>query len=69
MLGPLGADPFWVTVVAGSFLAVDSFDLAPPFAIIGGALAGLAWFGVQTLQTPSAGLQSIVEVGGALVFM
>lgn len=66
VLRPLGDDGLWVTVVAGSFVAVDAFNLQPPFAIIGGALAGLAWFGVQVLHTPLAGLQSI---SAGLVFM
>ncbi|KAK0531493.1 hypothetical protein OC834_002935 [Tilletia horrida] len=48
MSGPLTADPFWTVVVAGSFVASQYFHSPPWLSIAGGALAGLAWYGVQT---------------------
>jgi len=46
--GPLTADPFWSVVVAGSFVASQFFKSPPWLSIAGGAVAGLAWYGVQT---------------------
>lgn len=54
--GPLTTDPFWGAVAASAFTACQWFSLPPPFAILGGALGGLAWFGVVgeagTVRTP-----------------
>lgn len=44
--GPLTTDPFWGAVAACAFVACQWFSCPPPFAVLGGALCGLAWFGV-----------------------
>ncbi|KAE8216458.1 hypothetical protein CF327_g320 [Tilletia walkeri] len=48
MSGSLTTDPFWTVVVAGSFVASQFFSSPPWLSIAGGAVAGLAWYGVQT---------------------
>ncbi|KAK0547022.1 hypothetical protein OC845_004309 [Tilletia horrida] len=45
--GSLTADPFWTVVVAGSFVATQYFSSPPWLSIGAGAVAGLAWYGVQ----------------------
>lgn len=45
--GPLTSDPFWAVVASGSFLATRSYSSPPAVSIIGGGLAGLAWYGVR----------------------
>lgn len=45
--GSLTSDPFWAVVSACAFVAGLDFGLQPIFPIAGGALAGLAWQGVQ----------------------
>ncbi|PWY97654.1 hypothetical protein BCV70DRAFT_202706 [Testicularia cyperi] len=44
--GPLTSDPFWGVVASSAFVASQWFKLPPAFAIVGGALGGLAWYGV-----------------------
>lgn len=46
--GPLTADPFWAVVGSGAFVASRYLDAPPWLAVIGGAGAGLAWFGVRS---------------------
>lgn len=45
--GPLTADPFWAVVASGSFLASYRFSSPAWASILGGGVAGLAWYGVQ----------------------
>jgi hypothetical protein len=45
--GPLTSDPFWAVVASGSLLASRNYNFPPAVSIIGGGLAGLAWYGVQ----------------------
>ncbi|KAE8183749.1 hypothetical protein A4X06_0g2122 [Tilletia controversa] len=47
MSGPLTSDPFWTVVVASSFVGSQFFSSPPWLNIAGGAVAGLAWYGVQ----------------------
>lgn len=42
----LDRDGFWVSIVAATFVAVESFKVPTPIAILGGAVAGIAWYGV-----------------------
>jgi hypothetical protein len=44
--GPLTTDPWWGVVAASAFVASQSFRVPPALSVLGGALAGLAWFGV-----------------------
>jgi len=44
--GPLTTDPWWGVVAASSFVASRNFKVPPAVSVLGGALAGLAWFGV-----------------------
>lgn len=44
--GPLTSDPFWGVVAASAFVATQWFRSPPAVSIIGGAVAGLCWFGV-----------------------
>jgi chromate transport protein ChrA len=44
--GPLTVDPFWGVVAASAFVATQWFKSPPALTIVGGALAGMAWFGV-----------------------
>lgn len=44
--GPLTSDPFWGVVASTAFVASQWFQLPPAFAVVGGALAGMAWYGV-----------------------
>jgi chromate transport protein ChrA len=37
---------WWLVVAAGSFLGCEWLGAWPPFAIAGGALAGISWWGV-----------------------
>lgn len=46
----LDRDGFWVCVVAVAFVACGSFGCPTPLAIVGGALGGMAWFGVQSAK-------------------
>ncbi|GAA5892657.1 uncharacterized protein JCM6883_007430 [Sporobolomyces salmoneus] len=41
----LDQDGFWVSIVAATFIAVEWFKVPTPFAILGGAVAGMAWYG------------------------
>lgn len=45
--GPLTADPFWAVIATGSYLATRSFKSPPWLSVMGGGVAGLAWYGVQ----------------------
>ncbi|KIS69682.1 uncharacterized protein UMAG_02213 [Mycosarcoma maydis] len=44
--GPLTSDPFWGVVASSAFVATQWFKIPPAVTIVGGAVAGLAWFGV-----------------------
>ncbi len=44
--GSLTSDPFWGVVAACAFVASHSFKVPPALSVLGGAVAGLAWFGV-----------------------
>ncbi|GAA6062577.1 hypothetical protein JCM10212_004890 [Sporobolomyces blumeae] len=43
----LDRDGFWVSTVAATFVAVEFFKVPTPVAILGGAVGGMAWYGVQ----------------------
>jgi hypothetical protein len=45
--GSLTSDPFWAVVASGSFVSTRRLACPPWLAIIGGGVAGLAWYGVQ----------------------
>ncbi|SCV74913.1 BQ2448_7942 [Microbotryum intermedium] len=47
MFQSLDRDGFWISVVAATFVACGWFNVATPVGILGGALSGLAWYGVQ----------------------
>jgi chromate transport protein ChrA len=42
----LDQDAWWVVVAAASFLGCEWFNVWPPFAIVGGGVAGVSWWGV-----------------------
>lgn len=42
---PLSGEPFWMVVLSGAFLASRSFGSPPWLTVIGGGVAGLAWYG------------------------
>jgi len=42
----LAKEPWWLVVAATTFTVVEWFNVAPPVAILGGGVAGLAWYGV-----------------------
>ncbi|TFK21344.1 chromate transporter [Coprinopsis marcescibilis] len=42
----LSREPWWLVVAASTFTGVEWFDVPPPVAIVMGAVAGLAWYGV-----------------------
>lgn len=44
--GPLTSDPFWGVVASTAFVASQWFKMPPAFSVVGGALAGMAWYGV-----------------------
>jgi chromate transport protein ChrA len=44
--GPLGRDPWWVSITVISFVAGRWFGLSAPFAILLGGSLGTAWYGV-----------------------
>jgi chromate transport protein ChrA len=44
--GSLSRDPWWIVIVATSFVGGLNFKVPPPLAIITGALMGLIWYGV-----------------------
>lgn len=44
----LARDPWWVVVVATSFIGGMHFKLSPPAAIVLGAIMGLIWYAVTT---------------------
>ncbi|KAK4056577.1 hypothetical protein OIO90_002425 [Microbotryomycetes sp. JL221] len=46
----LDRDGFLVSIVAGSFTAAGPFNVPAPFAIAGGALAGIIWYAVRHSQ-------------------
>lgn len=46
--GSLGRDPWWVVIVATSFVGGKYFGLNPPMAILLGCVMGLIWYGVIT---------------------
>ncbi|ORY91695.1 putative chromate ion transporter [Leucosporidium creatinivorum] len=46
----LDRDGFWVSTVAAAFVACESFGCPTPLAILGGAIGGMAWYGVQTTR-------------------
>ncbi|KAF2398274.1 hypothetical protein EJ06DRAFT_538853 [Trichodelitschia bisporula] len=43
---PLGIGPWWVAVTATSFVGGRWFGLSAPFAIVGGGVLGLMWYGI-----------------------
>lgn len=43
----LDADGWYVVITASAFIFCDSFNLFPPFAILGGAVGGVAWWAVK----------------------
>jgi chromate transport protein ChrA len=44
--GSLSRDPWWIVIVATSFVGGLNFKVPPPLAIIIGAVMGLIWYGV-----------------------
>ncbi|KAG0134854.1 chromate transporter-domain-containing protein [Tuber indicum] len=44
--GSLGLEPWWVVVAAVTYSSVQWWNVPPPVAIIGGAIGGIAWWGV-----------------------
>lgn len=46
--GSLSRDPWWVVIVATSFVGGKYFKLIPPFAVLLGAVMGLIWYGVTS---------------------
>jgi len=44
--GSLGLEPWWVVVAAVTYSSVQWWNVPPPVAILGGAVGGLAWWGV-----------------------
>lgn len=44
--GPLGGDPWWVAVTAGSFVGGRWFSISAPLAILFGGVLGLLWYAV-----------------------
>ncbi|RMY71783.1 hypothetical protein D0864_10567 [Hortaea werneckii] len=47
--GSLSRDPWWVVIVATSFIGGKHFRLSPPLAILLGASMGLIWYAVVQL--------------------
>ncbi|WOO76461.1 Chromate transport protein [Vanrija pseudolonga] len=47
LAGPLTSDPFWAVVSSGTFVASRTFGSPPWLSVMGGGVAGLAWYGVQ----------------------
>lgn len=43
---PLGSDPWWVAVTAGSFVGGKWFGVGAPLSILFGGVLGLVWYGV-----------------------
>ncbi|KAF8665640.1 hypothetical protein AX16_000095 [Volvariella volvacea WC 439] len=43
----LGSNPWWVAVTASTYVAVQSFNVPAPIAIIAGGIIGLSWWGVM----------------------
>ncbi|KAG9239531.1 chromate transporter-domain-containing protein [Amylocarpus encephaloides] len=43
---PLGGDPWWVAVTAGSFVGGKWFGMSAPLAILAGGALGLVWYAV-----------------------
>ncbi|KAF2482237.1 chromate transporter-domain-containing protein [Neohortaea acidophila] len=46
--GSLSRDPWWVVIVATSFVGGRYFHLVPPLAVMLGAVMGLIWYGVTS---------------------
>lgn len=44
--GSLGLEPWWVVVAAVAYSSVQWWNVPPPVAILGGAIGGIAWWGV-----------------------
>lgn len=44
--GSLGRDPWWVVIIATTYVGGMHFKLSPPLAIILGAVMGLVWYGI-----------------------
>jgi len=44
--GSLGLEPWWVVVAAVTYSSVQWWNVPPPVAILGGAVGGIAWWGV-----------------------
>lgn len=42
----LDASGYWSAIAGAAFVSVEWFGISPPFSIVGGALAGLAYGGV-----------------------
>jgi len=51
--GSLSRDPWWVVIVATSFVGGEHFRLLPPLAILLGASMGLIWYGVVQPTLPT----------------
>ncbi|GAA5872390.1 hypothetical protein JCM1840_006049, partial [Sporobolomyces johnsonii] len=47
LFASLDRDGFWVSTVAATFVACEWFKVKTPVAILGGAVGGMAWYGVQ----------------------
>ncbi|KAK3716457.1 hypothetical protein LTR37_006353 [Vermiconidia calcicola] len=47
--GSLGRDPWWVVILATSFVGGMHFKVSPPLAIVIGAIMGLIWYAVVRL--------------------
>jgi chromate transport protein ChrA len=44
--GSLGRDPWWVVIIATTYVGGMHFKVPPPLAIVLGAVMGLVWYGV-----------------------
>ncbi|KAM0715631.1 hypothetical protein Q7P37_009129 [Cladosporium fusiforme] len=44
--GSLSRDPWWIVIVATSFVGGKYFKVSPPLAIVSGAVMGLIWYAV-----------------------
>jgi chromate transport protein ChrA len=44
--GSLGRDPWWVVIIATTYVGGMHFKVPPPLAIVLGAVMGLIWYGV-----------------------
>jgi chromate transport protein ChrA len=44
--GSLGRDPWWVVIIATTYVGGMHFKVPPPLAIVLGAVMGLVWYGI-----------------------